>query len=110
MRVILFAVVRALVLVAASSAPAPAASPEVRAVAIESFQFVPAKLEAHVGDVIEWTNKDFAPHSATADDQGWDIGLLKYMTSGRITVTKPGEVAYHCAAHPRMKGVITVLP
>ena len=39
-------------------------------VTIEGFAFVPATLEVAVGDTVVFTNKDGAPHTATAESGG----------------------------------------
>jgi plastocyanin len=57
---------------------------------------------------VEWINRDFDPHTATADNNKWDTGLLKNKATGRLVTTKPGEFSYHCTFHPHMKGVIIV--
>lgn len=84
-------------------------APQTHLVEIQGFAFVPARLEVRVGDVVEWTNRDFAPHTATADSGAWDTGSIKNEATGRFIATTPGTLAYHCAFHPRMKGVIVVV-
>jgi len=77
-------------------------------VEIQNFAFTPARIEAHPGDVIEWTNQDFAPHTATADGNEWTTAALKNGASGRFIATSPGEIGYHCKYHPNMKGLIVI--
>ena len=78
-------------------------------VTIDKMQFMPAQVNAKVGDTIEWTNKDFVQHSATAVDKSWDI-VLPTKKSGHIVVKKAGTIDYFCKYHPNMKGKITVAP
>jgi plastocyanin len=87
--------------------PLHAVSP-VHPVDIQNFAFMPDRLDVHVGEVIEWTNKDFAPHTVTDDCGTSDSGLLKYLGKFRFSATTPGVFAYHCSSHPAMKGVIVV--
>lgn len=78
------------------------------AVTIQNFAFSPATLTVKVGDKVTWTNQDSAPHSATADDNSFDTGVLRQGQSGSITFSKPGTYTYHCSVHPMMKGIIVV--
>ena len=91
--------------------PVAAQTPEpaTHVVEIKSFAFQPAKIEIRTGETVVWTNRDFAPHTATADDAGWDTGPLKGEATGRFVAGEPGTFAYHCKFHPRMTGSITVL-
>ena len=52
----------------AMAAASPAAAAVVK-VEMKGIGFTPAKISAKVGDTIEWTNKDFVVHSATARDK-----------------------------------------
>jgi len=75
-------------------------------IAIRRFKFVPARLEVRPGDVIRWTNFDLAPHTATADDGGFDTGTMKKGQSRDLMVTDGLSSTYHCAFHPHMKARI----
>ena len=77
-------------------------------VGIARFAFDPAQVELLVGDSITWTNTDFAPHTATAEDGAWDTGTLERDGRARITFDAPGDYPYFCAHHPHMKGTVTV--
>jgi len=72
---------------------------------VRGIAFVPAAVKAQVGDVVEWTNKDFVAHTATARNGAWDVNL-PVGKSGRITLRKAGTIDYHCRAHPNMTGKI----
>jgi plastocyanin len=78
-------------------------------VAIRAFAFEPAVLRVRLGDVIRWTNHDLAPHTATANEFGWETGELSSGQSAEITVTADMEVSYFCAFHPHMKAMIEVV-
>lgn len=86
------------------------APPTVHRIDIANFTFAPPRIEVRQGDTIEFTNRDFAPHTATRDGGGWNTGDLKNGASGRVIATDAGTYAYHCAYHPQMKATITVLP
>lgn len=88
--------------------PAQTQAPRTHQIAIQLFAFGPARIEIEAGDVIEWTNADLAPHTATADDGAWSTGAIKKGATGQFTSPVPGTFAYHCKFHPQMKGVIVV--
>ena len=102
-------VTAAAVLLAVAAAGAGAAAAETIRVEVNGLAFVPAEIAAHVGDTVEWVNKDFLLHTATARDGKWDV-RLPADASGRIVVKAPGRIEYYCRYHPNMKGVITVAP
>ena len=101
-----------LVLMLAVGADASAAgarpSPRTIHVDIHGFQFVPARVDAHVGDTIEWTNRDFAPHTASEAGGRWTTAPLNSGATGRVVVKTPGTFAYRCTFHPQMRGAIVV--
>lgn len=90
------------------AAAAPAAAREIH-VDLKNIGFSPASVSAHVGDTVEWNNKDFITHSATAKDGKWDINLPPHAT-GKMTLKKAGRLDYYCKYHPNMTGVIIVSP
>jgi plastocyanin len=77
-------------------------------VEIKDFAFGPATLTVKVGDTVTWKNSDVTGHSATADDDTFDTGVLSQGETGSFTFTKAGTFAYHCTPHPNMKGTIVV--
>ncbi|MBI1495428.1 plastocyanin/azurin family copper-binding protein [Halocynthiibacter styelae] len=83
--------------------------PIVHEVAILTFKFEPQHLRVHVGDTIRWTNHDLAPHTATADQFGWDTGEIAKDEIAEVIVTAGMETSYFCAFHPHMKGTIEIL-
>ena len=99
---------RHLVILAYFAAASPAAA-EVIHVDVNNVSYAPAKISAHAGDTIEWDNKDFVAHTATARNKDWDINLPPH-GKGSAQVKKPGHVDYYCRYHPNMKGEIEVSP
>ena len=75
---------------------------------IQNLQFMPESLNVKVGDMITWTNRDIAPHTATALDKSWDIGTLKKDESKSLQVAENMAGDYVCRFHPVMKGKITI--
>ena len=76
-------------------------------VTISNIAYAPAKIAAHVGDTMEWDNKDFVVHTATARNGAWDVNLPAGK-SGRVLLKKAGKIGYYCRFHPNMKGEIDV--
>ncbi len=89
--------------------PLHAREPVVHEVAISTFTFEPQHMQVHIGDTIRWTNHDLAPHTATADQFGWDTGEIVKDEAVEIIVTSDMETSYFCAFHPHMKGTIEIL-
>ena len=85
-----------------------AGSGQVHEVAIRDLVFEPEHLVVRVGDTIRWTNYDIAPHTATAEEFGWDTEELAQGDSAEITVTADMETAYFCVFHPHMTGTLEI--
>jgi len=78
------------------------------AVTIKNFAFSPATITIKAGQSVIWTNEDSIGHSATADDNSWDTGVLSQGQSKSITFAKAGTYTYHCSVHPNMKATVVV--
>lgn len=77
-------------------------------VIIADYAFAPARLVIHPGDTVVWTNRDSVPHTASALNRRFDSGALDPGASYRRRFRAPGRIAYRCAIHPEMRGVIIV--
>src|SRR4051812_3122628 len=86
--------------------PPRAASKTLRIV-VENIRFGQAPEGAQVGDVMEWYNKDFVDHTATARDGSFDV-IIPPGKNGRTPLNKAGVIAFYCRYHPNMWGKITV--
>jgi plastocyanin len=84
----------------------PAAAETIR-IPVDKLAFTPAEVSAHVGDTIEWVNGDFLAHTATARSKEWDV-MIPPNKTGRIALTRAGEIEYYCRFHPNMTGRISV--
>lgn len=82
--------------------------PHLVEVAIEAFAFVPDRIVLRAGDTLRWTNRDLAPHTATAVSGDWDTGPLEKDESAEITFDAAGKHEVFCAFHPGMTAEITV--
>lgn len=85
----------------------PAAAGEVIVVKITDLVFSPAAVKAKAGDTIEWVNEDLFDHTATANDESFDLAI-PVGQSARLEVKQPGAVPYYCRIHPNMKGTIDI--
>lgn len=83
-------------------------NPVTHEVEVSGFAFDPAMLAVRVGDSIRWTNRDVAPHTATARDGTWDTGTLGQGESTEVEVTMEMAGEYYCRFHPVMVGSLDV--
>jgi plastocyanin len=91
--------------------PARAGPPPADATVVEivDFSFSPASLTIAAGTTVAWTNADTVPHTATAEDDSFDSGILDPGASFSFTFDEPGTYVYRCALHPAMEATITVV-
>jgi plastocyanin len=79
------------------------------AASIENRTFVPASINAKVGDVISWTNADSVPHGIALDDGGAKCtDTISGGATGSTAFSAAGTYAFHCFVHPSMKGTIVI--
>jgi plastocyanin len=76
---------------------------------ITGFKFAKNPITIKAGTKVTWTNRDSAPHTATADNSSWDSGILQTGQSFSFVFNKPGQVTYHCEVHPNMTATIIVV-
>jgi plastocyanin len=79
-------------------------------VAMRNLAFVPKSVTAKVGQTIQWTNFDTAPHNVTYV-AGPKFKSSPTFTNGgkfQVKLTKPGTIQYVCTIHPFMKASIVV--
>jgi plastocyanin len=61
------------------------------------------------GAKITWTNKDSAPHTATAAaDNSFDTGIIQPGSSGSDIIKGRATIPYHCTIHPWMTASLMV--
>ncbi|HEX6212694.1 MAG TPA: cupredoxin family copper-binding protein [Methylomirabilota bacterium] len=89
-------------------AAATAGSPATHTVVIEGMRFVPEVLTVKAGDTVVWVNRDLFPHTATAESDAFDSGLIAADSSWRHTPAAQGEFPYVCTYHPTMTGTLRV--
>ncbi|RCW49158.1 cupredoxin domain-containing protein [Paenibacillus prosopidis] len=88
--------------------PSSESTGEVHVVEIVNFGFSPSELTIKAGDTVKFINKDAVGHSATANDDSFDTGMLEQDKAKEVTFSKDGEFSYYCLPHPGMKGTIVV--
>ncbi|HEX9095011.1 MAG TPA: plastocyanin/azurin family copper-binding protein [Candidatus Dormibacteraeota bacterium] len=72
-------------------------------------KFDPTPVSVTVGQSIEWDFNDSAsPHTVTADDGSFDSCSQNSGTKFVVTLSKAGDVKYHCTLHAQMLGDIKV--
>lgn len=79
-------------------------------VVIRNVAFNPTRLTVPAGREVMWVFDDNGlTHTVTADDGSFTSDRR---TTGEFkrTFDAPGEVAYHCEVHARMKGTVVVTP
>lgn len=80
----------------------------INTVEIKDYSFNPPNLTVKAGTIVTFVNKDSVGHSATADDESFDTGIMIQNESGTVTFNNPGTYTYHCTPHPNMKGTVVV--
>jgi plastocyanin len=91
-----------------ADAATDAAAVQATSVTIADFAFMPPELAVAAGTTVTWTNEDWAPHTATADEGSLDSGRLDQGVSFEHTFAEAGTFAYHCTFHPGMVGSVVV--
>lgn len=79
------------------------AGPTRHQVAMHGVRFEPDSLVVSVGDTVAWHNRDFVPHTSTANDSAWGSGTIAPDSSWSTVIRAPGVHPYHCVFHPAMR-------
>lgn len=73
-----------------------------------SKYYDPMNAQIKPNSKVTFTNKDSVAHTATADDNSFDTGIIQPGASKSVTVKGDGTISYHCTIHPWMKAKLTV--
>ncbi len=76
--------------------------------AMRQLAYTPTQIEVAVGTTVVWSNDSPLAHTVTADDAGFDSGLIDAGKRWSYTFSKAGTFPFHCTPHPFMKGVVVV--
>lgn len=82
-------------------------------ITMKSISYDPKLIEIDAGDKVEWVNKSYTDHSATAKDgESFETGLVAPQKTSKVVVfERPGTYDYHCSIHGNsMRGRIIVKP
>jgi plastocyanin len=77
-------------------------------IGIADMKFAPETLTVSPGDTVVWVNRDFFPHTATAQDRSFDSRDIATNKSWKYVVTKKGAFPYICTLHPTMQATLIV--
>ena len=77
-------------------------------IGIDNFAFTPDTLTVKPGANVTFVNHDDIPHLVVAVDGKYRSKALDTNDKFSFTFDKPGEYAYFCGLHPKMKGKIIV--
>lgn len=77
-------------------------------VLMDATAYAPLELTVHVGDSVEWVNKDPFPHTVTCAGV-FDSGSIADAASWTYRPRKTGRFPYLCVFHPNMKGTLIVI-
>lgn len=93
---------------AAQSGTARPSGPATHSVSMAGRRFSPVSLRITAGDTVRFLNDDDRDHTATADDDSFDSGVLAEGGEYRRTFQRAGTFSYLCLLHPDMTGTIAV--
>src|SRR5581483_68013 len=79
-------------------------------IAMDGTSFDPNAATVHVGDTVEWINKDPFPHNVASTDGGFRSGDLEPDRGWTFRATTAGTFRYACTLHPGMNGTLIVKP
>ena len=101
-----------LILTASNFAVWAGGAPQTHLVEIKGGKFLPEAITIAVGDKVRWINRDYIPHTATAqgadEHAAWGTGHLNREESGEVVFSQSGRMQYLCMYHPVMTGEIIV--
>jgi plastocyanin len=68
----------------------------------------PQRIDVVRGETVRWTNNSVRTHTVTADDARFDSGRVVPESTFQHRFDDLGDVPYHCALHPFIRGVVGV--
>jgi plastocyanin len=79
-------------------------------VVMKNLAFAPRKINAKVGQTIDWTNQDTAAHNVSyvSGPKFKSSGTLNTGSKFSLKLTQPGTIHYVCTIHPFMTATIVV--
>ena len=80
----------------------------VHEVTITARGYDPPEIQIKPGETVRWTNADSEDHTATADDESWDTGVIGPRESVELSFRAEAKYGYHCELNPRLEGRLIV--
>ena len=77
-------------------------------IAVDNFNFAPAKASVALGTMVTWTNRDDVPHNIVSTEQKFKSPVLDTDEQFSHRFDAPGSYKYFCSLHPKMTGEIVV--
>jgi Icc protein len=77
-------------------------------VAVDNFNFSPARVAVPTGTTVRWTNRDDVPHNIVSTERRFKSPVLDTDEQFSHLFDRPGAYNYFCSLHPRMTGQIVV--
>jgi plastocyanin len=79
-------------------------------IVMEHLDFNPLAVRAKVGQTVQWTNEDNAPHNVTyiSGPVFKSSHKLRPGAQFSIKLTQAGTIHYYCTIHPWMRATISV--
>ena len=75
---------------------------------IQDFAFSPSQLSVARNTEVTFVNCGQQQHTATADNDQFDSGLIARFGTFKVTPAAAGSIPLHCEPHPSMKSTIVV--
>src|SRR6188472_1984142 len=86
----------------ASAVPAAPGRAKPFSIAIGGLAYSTPNATVHVGETVEWVNKDIVDHNVTEKKSAiWNVSIPPGK-SARVVMRKPGSYVYYCRFHPNM--------
>ena len=96
----------------AAGKPQPKSTPAPKGahvtVTIDATNYAPKFVTVHLGDTVEWVNKDLLTHTVTARNGSFDSKEIAAGKTWSFTPKARGQFDYHCTLHTTMKGSLVV--
>jgi plastocyanin len=74
------------------------------------LSFDPPQINVPIGSIVSWTNADSIQHTVTSNEEElFDAGPISPGDTFENVFDSPGDFGYHCAIHPFMTDVVTVV-
>lgn len=77
-------------------------------IVIQDSGIARTEVQVRAGDLVRWENRSERDHEVAGDKKEFRSGTIKPGKGWNYLFEKPGAYRYHCALHPREKGIVRV--